>query len=43
MIARFGFSDLMIHQAARRAGADVMKTFEKKTRLERVTLDSQIA
>ncbi|KPQ20564.1 MAG: toxin-antitoxin system toxin component [Halomonas sp. HL-93] len=26
----FGFSDLMIRQAARRAGADVVKTFDKK-------------
>lgn len=25
----FGFSDLMIRQAARRAGADVVKTFDK--------------
>jgi len=26
----FGFSDLMIRQAARRAGADVVKTFDRK-------------
>ena len=35
----FGFSDLMIRQAARRAGADVLMTFDRKAaRLDGVDL-----